>query len=470
MAQDSIITKQLTELFNVNYKSYLNVWEKEYLKLEEDEYKIKILTLTSNVYLDEGNVEKVIELNNRAIKIAEKNKFAEPLIYTYIASAKNYFALNMYDQGDKALEQAQNNIIRVKDQDIQSELQIKIHHVQANSYTFQKKYLDANKYYVKAIDEAIKVKKPDVELRLYNDLGYNYFLMKEFNLSQKTYEKGLHLQSIIKDDIIFAILKGNLGILAYQNNDYKLALNYFEQSVPVLEENDFINELIENYHILGLIYSNQKEHKKAGYYYQKERKLLNQLSENEKKGVYLVLNNIEKEYQSNLKKQFWWSISIIGILAIGLVTLFYFYKKRKKNITNNPITLSHKEKRKISDTIIQDTLLKLELFEKSTKYTNPNLSLASLASEFNINSQYLSEIINTYKHKNFNMYINELRIQLVKKKLNDSPKHRQYKIAILAEESGFQSHSSFTKSFKQIEGISPSDYIEQIIVKNSPKH
>lgn len=95
-------------------------------------------------------------------------------------------------------------------------------------------------------------------------------------------------------------------------------------------------------------------------------------------------------------------------------------------------------------------------------YLDPNTSIQTLSKKLNSNSKYVSDIINTYKKKNFAAYINEMRIEYIKEKLNNDMVYRSYKIKYLAEESGFSSHSVFSSVFKSIEGVSPAQYIQRL--------
>ena len=109
----------------------------------------------------------------------------------------------------------------------------------------------------------------------------------------------------------------------------------------------------------------------------------------------------------------------------------------------------------------EDLLLaKLEKFEAGKKYLSKEMSLAQMAAQFETNTKYLSEIINKYKGKNINLYINELRIKYIVEKLKNDPKYLQYKVSYLAEECGFASHSSFSAVFKSITGITPNVFIQ----------
>jgi AraC-like DNA-binding protein len=108
-------------------------------------------------------------------------------------------------------------------------------------------------------------------------------------------------------------------------------------------------------------------------------------------------------------------------------------------------------------------LAKLEKFESGKKFLNKDISLAQMASMFETNTKYLSEIINKYKKKNFNSYINDLRINYIVKQLKEDPKYLKYKVRYLAEECGFSSHSIFSATFKSLTGITPNVFIQFLL-------
>lgn len=107
-------------------------------------------------------------------------------------------------------------------------------------------------------------------------------------------------------------------------------------------------------------------------------------------------------------------------------------------------------------------ITKLKHFEKSNRFTSKDMSLGQLASKLDTNTKYLSEVINKTKGKNFNAYINELRIKYIIEKLKTNPQYLNYKVSYLAEESGFSSHSSFATVFKSVTGLSPTVFINII--------
>nr|WP_314495634.1 helix-turn-helix domain-containing protein [uncultured Chryseobacterium sp.] len=119
-----------------------------------------------------------------------------------------------------------------------------------------------------------------------------------------------------------------------------------------------------------------------------------------------------------------------------------------------------KESQVISESVKLNLLEKLEKLELTYFYLDSKISIQTLAKKLDSNSKYVSDIINTYKKKNFTSYINEMRISYIKQKLKNENIYRSYKIKYLAEECGFSSHSVFSSVFKNIEGISPAQYIQ----------
>ncbi|CAL2076236.1 AraC family transcriptional regulator [Tenacibaculum sp. 190524A02b] len=98
-----------------------------------------------------------------------------------------------------------------------------------------------------------------------------------------------------------------------------------------------------------------------------------------------------------------------------------------------------------------------KIIEKEKIYTDPNLTIKSLSKELKVRERELSNLINNCTKKNFYQFINQFRV-VEFKKLIASEKATQYSILGLAKEAGFSSKSTFYKSFKELEGITPSEY------------
>lgn len=116
----------------------------------------------------------------------------------------------------------------------------------------------------------------------------------------------------------------------------------------------------------------------------------------------------------------------------------------------------------INKDIVFKILKGLETFEHEEDYLGIGLTQSALAEKLDTNTTYLSKVINHYKGKNFNSYLNELRVNHAVSLLKNSPTHRKYTIKALAEELGFSNPRSFSDAFFSQTGIKPSYFIKQI--------
>lgn len=136
--------------------------------------------------------------------------------------------------------------------------------------------------------------------------------------------------------------------------------------------------------------------------------------------------------------------------------------KSKENVISENAENQPKLNINISSKTEKVLLKKLEAFEKSKDFIKKDVNLNNLAKQFDTNTKYLSEIIKSYKNKNFNQYLNELRINYLIEQLKTNDKVLNTKVSYLASDFGFNSHSSFSTLFTQYVGQSPSEYIKEL--------
>lgn len=98
-----------------------------------------------------------------------------------------------------------------------------------------------------------------------------------------------------------------------------------------------------------------------------------------------------------------------------------------------------------------------ELMTREKIYLNENLSLRALASHMKADPNLISFILNKHLGSNFYDFVNRYRIAEVKEKLND-PRYKHLSILGIALESGFNSKTTFNRVFKQITGVTPSQF------------
>lgn len=258
---------------------------------------------------------------------------------------------------------------------------------------------------------------------------------------------------------------------------------YYNQKALILakqlEHPYLINQVYQN---LATLYLGTRNEKEFALYRAKYDSLYAKNLLVDKQINNIVFDNLTKEDVSEFNELEDKRTQQIIYLAMGLFLILTIYvvlllrKKQKIQFYQTILTIKNQSGKIEKKNSLQKTkaellpkdkglllLSKLEEFEQSTLYLSPHVSLGMVASELGTNTKYLSGLINSHKQKNFNTYINELRIQYILNKLMDDPTYLNYKISYLAEESGFSSHNSFIAAFKLYTGDTPTHFIHTLI-------
>ncbi len=109
--------------------------------------------------------------------------------------------------------------------------------------------------------------------------------------------------------------------------------------------------------------------------------------------------------------------------------------------------------------ILNDTNVD-DIIRDKKHYLDTALTLQKLATLLGTNRQYLSNYINREKQKTFYEYINDFRLEKAKNLLDKWNDDRQHSMEDLAALSGFNSYSTFLRSFVKKYGKSPSKYLK----------
>lgn len=94
--------------------------------------------------------------------------------------------------------------------------------------------------------------------------------------------------------------------------------------------------------------------------------------------------------------------------------------------------------------------------ENENKYfMRDGLTLGDTADQMGLNPRHLSDFLNSVYGMNFNLWINSLRVEEIRKMLDAGNKSS---LSELAQLSGFTDASALSKAFKKIVGVSPTQY------------
>ena len=320
-------------------------------------------------------------------------------------------------------------------------------------------------------------------------LGISDFRKREYQKAIQNLNLALPELKKINDFTWTSVSYYYLG-KSYEKIDKEdLAIPYFIKVDSIFQKEKFIiPELRGNYESL-INYYHKIENPEKELYYTKQ--LLN--ADNIINRDYQYLSNkihkdydtkslLEKQKQLENKNSIGLGLLIVAIFLILILVIYVIYRKRKeKEILHKYLELekriidqdtspektiaasySIKENRiGVPEIAISEILEKLNNFEQKRGFLKKGLTQQELAKSFNTNTTYLSYVVNEFKAKNFNTYLNELRIHYITHKLYHNPDFLKYTIEGLTKKCGITSRQNFSDLFQEINGIRPTDFIKQ---------
>jgi AraC-like DNA-binding protein len=416
-----------------NFESYLSDYKKNDILIS----KIRILRELS---LDKESKKILTILDNDSDLIADKNQQQQIKKAVLIEKAKFLYKEQQYSNGIQLLLN-QNKLATDNDN---SDIGISTKVLLGDFYLKQRDFVLSEKYYKLAYSIINNQKNQNLHQKVLvlSGLADLCFFRKEHN-------KGL---SILNEALLYS---QNL------QNSYLQEIILKQFNANYLAINDKLNYKISNANFI---------------------QMQSKIEIFEQEAVNTAYNLISKQYVHNYGQsiskydKFLSNILLfILLLIVVFVTIYVKYTQRLKNLNelanylqvtkNNLTKIQIKKKQEHKKTIIlketeEQILNKLKKFENSKRFLNKDFSLSILAGQLDTNTKYLSEVINSHYHMNFNTYINKLRINYIVEKLKTDPNFIKYRISYLAENCGFTSHSAFATVFKNITGLTPVKFIE----------
>jgi AraC-like DNA-binding protein len=330
----------------------------------------------------------------------------------------------------------------------------------------------------------------EMEVYFIHSEGINEYYKQNFASAIKNLESSIKELKENKDFGNESVGYFYLGKSYWQIKKYDKAVTYFKRVDQLYSTKDYIRpDLREAYEILIKYYRTKDNAEQQFYYINQLLKADNELNQTFK---YLV-GKLNKEYSTQelliekekLKKelvnknQHYSTLTIASLLLlVGFLFFTFRYFKNRKNYkkkfdellqkfnnSNKPKNREKNEKPLISEInaeTVASILRQLEKFEKDKKFLEKDWSLDMLSTSFNSNTKYLSKIIRHYRGKNFNDYINDLRIDYIIALLYSDKKIRNFTNKALAEEAGFSSTQRFANAFRAKTEMPTAYFIEQI--------
>lgn len=491
-----IYSKTFLETSQRDSKKALQTADSLYLISETPKFKTKSLMLSATLLQQSGELKKAIDYALKAEEIVQaSNEYLwQAKVNGFISS--QYRNLGLYEQSKKYIDKSLLSIKKLEDP-------IAINNMTGLVMQEKAYYEIELKNYSRAINlihesqNHFKLAGSKEVFFTANNLqleGMCYLKLDKVSEAHDKYEKSKKILDQLPDNFLKGLVYSGLAQVYIRTKDLVRAKEYLDKAEKIADESNYLNLKNEIYTTSQDYYLATKNIDKYKEIKDKKDSTAQKISESatafiDKKYTDLETKNKVMEEES-LDKSFF-MIFIFSLMIISGIVFMIWKKKyqikaevedpfqvKDKSLTDSKSTQTEelpiieknnsKEEKETEQSSMMTTateqklLAKLDKFEKTKLYTKNTVSLPYLASYCDTNTKYLSYIINHYKKKDFNNYINELRINYIIDRLNTDPKYLKYKIASLAEESGFSSQSKFAIAFKKLTNVSPSHYLQNL--------
>lgn len=501
-AYNAIYQKTYLETAQTDIKAALKIADSLYTISETPLFKTKSLMLSATLYKQSGDVKNAIQYALESEKIIEQtdNYIWQSRVLGFLAS--QYRALKLYGRSKQYLDKSFGIINKIENPKLVNStmglMLQELAYVELEQKNYKKSITNINKaqtYFNLTPDNLDFFTTNNEQL-----LGLNYYHLKDLDKATSYYDKALKSANKMPESFLTGLIYNGFALIYIEKNDLKNAKRYLDLAETVSNKSQYLVLNEEIYSTSKKYYALTKDLKKLEEVTVKKDSVTEQITNKSNEFINESFAKLEKENIKVEKKSSNKTLIIIvfSILILGgICYVIWSRRKHKENlqkvknilrelelkskehktsiVESKPILVEEhetqpevekgieKEKSEIPAMMNSATeekiLEKLNQFEESDLFRQNNVSLSSLATFCETNNKYLSYVINTFKKKDFNNYINELRVDYIIKKLNDHPISRKYKIAVLAEEAGFSSQNKFATVFKKVTSISPSLFI-----------
>ncbi|HRG07530.1 MAG TPA: helix-turn-helix domain-containing protein [Cyclobacteriaceae bacterium] len=153
-----------------------------------------------------------------------------------------------------------------------------------------------------------------------------------------------------------------------------------------------------------------------------------------------------------------WLLGVLGWYPVYIPMVFMVYWLGVNGLLTRQV-VARSTSVKIDNTVVANVIEKLEsAMVNDQLYLNPTLNVSELARHINQSSKVVSAVINQQLGKSYNEFVNQYRIEEVKKRLlSNTDSHLT--ISGIALECGFNSQATFQRVFKQMTGQAPTEFL-----------
>lgn len=291
----------------------------------------------------------------------------------------------------------------------------------------------------------------------------------EFDLKEKIYA----MLPMLENELVYAIISNNLKAIDYKAYLNYLNLNFEAGYCMVIGIDDEINNELK-LEVKGCLEEFTKPHYDAiiSSMFTKNIVMFVQCSENsDEYSMKLESISLARKIEDTIKKKLGIHITIgIGRVYNGIEKLYISYSEALsssvsdiKHYEDSDDKTKEEQKSKLTEQEFTSIARKInseheELLEKAKEFIkenyNKDITLEETAHHVGVSSYYFSKIFKASVGKNYMDYLTDLRIE----KAKDMMESGSGSIKEICYEVGYNDPNYFSRVFKKIEGVTPSEY------------
>lgn len=492
-AFDSIFYHTYMVTATTNLDKALRVADSLYKTSKTDIRKVRSLMLISDIYHRKANRDSSIHYATVAEDIANDANIYDWQARISGVLSTQYRNMGLLNQGRVYLERGLEASKKIEDVNMANQFKGQVYQEKGyyalNGEQFEKaiEHFTLAQTFFKSLPQSQT--KTVFLSQTEEQLGTSFLRLKKLDSAQYHYDKGLDLAKGTADGM--TVFKGfiylGLGEVHLAKKSYQKAIGYLDKALDISNSAGLPDFKANVYKSLAQYYKAVGDVDQYTHYNDQYVKIVQNTVKNNQHYADNVVTKTADQLETISLSRKMITISALILVAILLLGSSLFLRRRRKKdqqrfrelvaelkspddlmpkSTVGTPPMSSKEA-KLQDRLMPEEtetalLEQLSTFEQGKQYLQPNLTLPQLAVELQVNTKYLSYVINNHKGSDFNNYINRLRILYIIERLRENPEYLNYKISYLSSECGFSSHSKFTTTFKNVTGLTPSSFIDQV--------
>lgn len=444
-----------------------------------DEQRAKAYMLSANIHKNRGNQTLAIQQATYADEIAKASLNPSWQAGTAGFLSTSYREVGLLKAAKRYLDQAEVANNKLPDNSMYILTKINIFHELAFQAIATRDYekaenavLSASKLISFGEDEDDRSKL--IKATNHQLLGLCYVYLEDFKEAEKMYRSSLMQIGEQESNLKPYIFRG-LAEVALAQDSIDQASKYLELAAPYLQTSGFEELKVNVYDTFAKYYrkigdiDNEKkyEYLRAKIKDGREREARTVSDE-----LFEDMYNVKEDYKKKFK------IAVIAGLCLTIAAIFFaiyiFFLRKKQSrysATNDNVPeipksfeLLKADSGEVKDINMsketeQRLLRDINQYEEDLYFLDKNISLSSMARALNTNQRYVSYIIRKYRKKDFYSYIQSCRIQFIINRIKADSSLLDYKLAHLADMSGFTNLSKFSIAFKAETGLPPSAFV-----------